>query len=324
MKISHIMALLAVSSASAFSVGSSPETSRRSWLSGGVAALVAGVPCAASAALGKGTPVGREIDTFTSLIYNFKNTDLNGGLDASTLKEPSVPFIEFGEKMLKKEVEFVEFMAPSGDIAYVTFKAGKGQKKKEPIRIGQGYPINKKGSWSSPDYVIRVRSLFIVLKEGIVLSNNSHTLAATVGQQLWCPIQVYSPCACQVQAVTTRRLVNSKGLTFLVRTECLNYVAEWICILYERLLWRRNNIGRLIGRETIQYISEQATEKRILVLALLIVQITESIHILMFVGCQIHQHELRVVNAHSSRRKNKQTDIQASPKETPSHFWLTV
>lgn len=145
MKISHIVALVAVSSASAFSVGSSPETSRRSWLAGGVAALVAGVPCAVSAALGKGTPVGREIDTFTSLIYNFKNTDLTGGLDASTLKEPSVPFIEFGEKMLKKEVEFVEFMAPSGDVAYVTFKAGKGQKKKEPIRIGQGYPINKKG-----------------------------------------------------------------------------------------------------------------------------------------------------------------------------------
>jgi hypothetical protein len=67
--------------------------------------------CAVSAAaLGKGTPVGREIDTFTSLIYNFKNTDLNGGLDASTLKEPSVPFIEFGQKMLNKEVEFVEFI----------------------------------------------------------------------------------------------------------------------------------------------------------------------------------------------------------------------
>lgn len=71
MKISHIVALVAVSSASAFSVGSSPETSRRSWLAGGVAALVAGVPCAVSAALGKGTPVGREIDTlrvsFTTL-----------------------------------------------------------------------------------------------------------------------------------------------------------------------------------------------------------------------------------------------------------------
>ena len=93
MKIKQIVALLAVSSASAFSVGSntSPETSRRSWLAGGVAAFLAGVPGAASAkksdALGKGTPVGREIDTFNSLIYNFKNVDLGGGLDASTLSE---------------------------------------------------------------------------------------------------------------------------------------------------------------------------------------------------------------------------------------------
>lgn len=74
-------------------------------------------------------------------------------------EEPSVPFIEFGEKMQKGQVEFVEFMAPSGDVAYVTFKAEKG-KKKAPIRIGQGYPINKKGSWSSPDYVIRAVSNF--------------------------------------------------------------------------------------------------------------------------------------------------------------------
>jgi hypothetical protein len=75
-------------------------------------------------------------------------------------------------------------MAPSGDVAYVTFKAGKGQKKKEPIRIGQGYPINKKGSWSSPDYVIRVSSFFIVLKEGFTVSNNSHTLPAFLRQSV--------------------------------------------------------------------------------------------------------------------------------------------
>jgi hypothetical protein len=114
-------------------------------------------PPAEAAPLGAGTPVGREIDTFISLIYNFKNTDLSGGLDASTLKEESIPFIEFGEKMKDGKVEFVEFMAPSGDVAYATIK---GQKK--PIRIGQGYPINKPGSWSSPDYVIRSVSNFKV------------------------------------------------------------------------------------------------------------------------------------------------------------------
>jgi hypothetical protein len=42
---------------------------------------------------------------------------LSGGLDASTLKEESIPFIEFGEKMKDGKVEFVEFMAPSGDVA---------------------------------------------------------------------------------------------------------------------------------------------------------------------------------------------------------------
>ena len=94
-------------------------------------------------------------DTFNSLIYNFKNVDLGGGLDASTLQEPSVPFLEFGEKMKNGEVTFVEFLAPSGDVAYATFKGSKG-----PIRIGEGYPISKKGSWSSPDYVIRSVSNF--------------------------------------------------------------------------------------------------------------------------------------------------------------------
>jgi hypothetical protein len=52
-------------------------------------------------------------------------------------------------------------MAPSGDAACVTFKPKKGSKEKsKPIRIGQGYPINKRGSWSSPDYVIRAVSNF--------------------------------------------------------------------------------------------------------------------------------------------------------------------
>jgi hypothetical protein len=63
--------------------------------------------------------------------------------------------------MKNKQVEFVEFMAPSGDVAYVTFKPEKGSKEKpKPIRIGEGYPINKPGSWSSPDYVIRSVSNF--------------------------------------------------------------------------------------------------------------------------------------------------------------------
>jgi hypothetical protein len=99
----------------------------------------------------KDSVVQREINTFNSLIYNFKNSALDGGLDASTLKEPSISFIEFGEAMKKGQVTFVEFMAPNGLVAYATLK----KNPKKPIRIGQGYPTGAKNSWSSPDFVIR-------------------------------------------------------------------------------------------------------------------------------------------------------------------------
>lgn len=104
--------------------------------------------------------VGREIRSFNGLIYYFRNTALDGGLDASTLKEPSVPFLEFGEKMKNGEVAFVEFIAPYGEVAYVTFKPNEGKPAPKPIRIGQGYPTMSKDSWSSPDYVIRSVSNF--------------------------------------------------------------------------------------------------------------------------------------------------------------------
>lgn len=55
---------------------------------------------------------------------------------------------------------FVEFLAPHGEKAYVTFKAKKGEPEPTPIRIGQGYPTMSKDSWSSPDYVIRSVSNF--------------------------------------------------------------------------------------------------------------------------------------------------------------------
>ena len=99
----------------------------------------------------KDSVVQREINTFNSLIYNFKNSALDGGLDASTLNEPSISFVEFGEAMKKGQVTFVEFMAPSGLVAYATLK----KNPKKPIRIGQGYPTGAKNSWSSPDFVIR-------------------------------------------------------------------------------------------------------------------------------------------------------------------------
>mmetsp|Transcript_4594 Transcript_4594/g.6376 ORF Transcript_4594/g.6376 Transcript_4594/m.6376 type:complete len:192 (-) Transcript_4594:41-616(-) len=175
MKLSYLLFLcstaLLVPSIAAFSANEGPN-SRRAFLSGMGKAVMTGAATAgvvaattvqpASAAMNLGDPnsvVGREIRSFNSLIYEFKNTALDGGLDASKLKEPSIPFIDFGEKMKKGEVTFVEFMAPNGDVAYATFKGEKGSKV-ERMRIGQGYPISGKNSWSSPDYVIRSVSNF--------------------------------------------------------------------------------------------------------------------------------------------------------------------
>ncbi len=148
-----ILSALTICSAAAFSLDkSAPKTDRRSLLLGGAAAIVTGAasniePASAvtyPAAEGgyklgdANSVVGREIRSFNSLVYNFKNSALDGGLDASTLGEPSVSFVEFGEKMKNKEVAFVEFFAPFGEKAYVTFKPNESDKNPQPIRIGQG------------------------------------------------------------------------------------------------------------------------------------------------------------------------------------------
>lgn len=140
----------------------SPSEGRRAFLASGAAATVAtttaivvavagGEPAQAASLGSKESVVQREINTFNSLIYNFKNTALDGGLDAKTLTEPSISFVEFGDLMKKGQVTFVEFMAPTGAVAYATLK----KSPKRPIRIGQGYPTGGKKSWSSPDFVIR-------------------------------------------------------------------------------------------------------------------------------------------------------------------------
>lgn len=77
----------------------------------------------------KNSAVGKEIESWNSLIKSFKNNRLDGGLDASKLNEPSIPFTEFGEKLKNGEVTLVEFMAPNGDVAYATIKTGKGKGK---------------------------------------------------------------------------------------------------------------------------------------------------------------------------------------------------
>jgi len=91
-------------------------------------------------------------DVFGGLMFNYKNSKFNG-LDASDLTEPSVPFLEFGDRLEKGEVVFVKFYAPDGDRAYVTFKSSEGEEK--PIRIGEGFPVEQHDGYSSPSFVVR-------------------------------------------------------------------------------------------------------------------------------------------------------------------------
>ena len=98
---------------------------------------------------------GIEVTAFNGLIFNYRGGDF-GGLDASTLNEPSIPYVEFCEKLKAGDVAFVEFMAPDGDPAYVTFKQKEGQDKvADPIRIGEGYPTEQHDGYSSPMFVVR-------------------------------------------------------------------------------------------------------------------------------------------------------------------------
>lgn len=97
---------------------------------------------------------GVPLTPFNSLNFQYRNGNVVGGLDASTLNEPSVPYMEFLDRLNKDEVVFVEFMAPDGDAAYATFKS-TGEEEVQPIRIGEGYPIEDHEGWSSPAFVIK-------------------------------------------------------------------------------------------------------------------------------------------------------------------------
>jgi len=128
----------------ALSLGS--MKSRRQWLSSAFTLVVApaGVHAQGGAEV-RGTPV----TPFNSLAFQYRGGDF-GGLRASELDEPSVTYKDFVERLKKREVDFVEFMAPSGDAAYVKFKGDSSS-----IRIGEGYPIEQADGWSSPAFAVR-------------------------------------------------------------------------------------------------------------------------------------------------------------------------
>mmetsp|Transcript_22752 Transcript_22752/g.27903 ORF Transcript_22752/g.27903 Transcript_22752/m.27903 type:complete len:186 (-) Transcript_22752:3421-3978(-) len=97
---------------------------------------------------------GVNLSPFNGLSFNYRGNDKNG-LDASTIDEPSIPYVDFLKKLDEGDVEFVEFLAPNGDAAYATFKVKDGEKMMKPIRIGEGYPIEDPEGWSSPAFVIK-------------------------------------------------------------------------------------------------------------------------------------------------------------------------
>ena len=91
--------------------------------------------------------------------YNFTEGE-SPTVDSSALNEESITYSDFLDKLNNDKVKFVEFLAPSGDAAYVTFNdSAEGSK---PIRIGEGYPIEDPGGWSSPAFVVKA-----VAKKGV-------------------------------------------------------------------------------------------------------------------------------------------------------------
>lgn len=97
---------------------------------------------------------GVPLTPFNGLAFQYRGGNVNTGLDASTLNEPSISYMDFLDRLDKGQVEFVEFMAPNGDAAYVRFKDIEGGQSLKPIRIGEGYPIE------DPEVCIELRRQF--------------------------------------------------------------------------------------------------------------------------------------------------------------------
>jgi hypothetical protein len=101
---------------------------------------------------------GIKLTPMNSLTFNYRGGDF-AGLDGNTLlrkDQPTISYQEFLEKLDNGEIFYVEFLAPNGDEAYATLKEKGGNKAtSSPLRIGDGYPIEKNDGWSSPTFTIR-------------------------------------------------------------------------------------------------------------------------------------------------------------------------
>lgn len=121
------------------------EASRRAFLGTASVSIIATPAIADTGAEVRGTPV----NAFNGLAFQYRGNEF-AGLKASDLNEPSVTYADFVAKLKSGDVSSVEFLAPNGDVCYAKFKD-----KSEPIRIGEGYPIEDPEGFSSPAFAIR-------------------------------------------------------------------------------------------------------------------------------------------------------------------------
>ena len=131
------------------------NSDRRSFLASGLAVATSIVTT--QVALAEQAPETRQgipVTAFNGLIFNYRGGSF-GGLDASTIDEPSISYEEFNKLLKEGQVEFVEFEAPDGDVCRATLKAKDGGSKQPPIRIGEGFPIEQHDGYSSPAFAVR-------------------------------------------------------------------------------------------------------------------------------------------------------------------------
>jgi hypothetical protein len=83
-------------------------------------------------------------------MFQYRGNDF-AGLRAEDIEEPSISYREFVDSLKRGDVTYVEFVAPFGDAAYATMRG----RESGPIRIGEGYPIEKHDGYSSPAFAIR-------------------------------------------------------------------------------------------------------------------------------------------------------------------------
>ncbi|GMI27418.1 hypothetical protein TeGR_g623 [Tetraparma gracilis] len=134
------------------SAPSASPPSRRTFLSSSIgAALLPLLPAAAPAAE---TRQGIAVTPLNAATNTFNGADFNGAPAPEGVS--SIPYSSFLEALTKGEVAFVRFLAPDGDVAFATMKEPSAYfNKGEPLRIGEGMPLEQHRGYSTPLFVVR-------------------------------------------------------------------------------------------------------------------------------------------------------------------------